>query len=132
MSPKTTIPPISGWAFSLNGEPIGFVPEPCKTSYDTESVIAYNTVLPTEITLEASYSEELKELFSYKTPDNFPLEVSLPKPIRRHKKKRINKKWNKKYGVKYREDIFHIYQIDKAEINDKIDQIILYGISEKF
>ena len=23
------------------------------------------------------------------------------KPVRRHRKKRINKKWNKKYGVKY-------------------------------
>lgn len=23
------------------------------------------------------------------------------KPVRRHRKKRINKKWNKKYGIKY-------------------------------
>lgn len=35
-------------------------------------------------------------------PDAYNVHVIKCVPIRRHKKKRINKKWNKKYGIKYR------------------------------
>ena len=35
-------------------------------------------------------------------PDKYDIQIIKYIPIRRHKKKRINKKWNKKYGIKYR------------------------------
>ena len=41
-------------------------------------------------------------------PDMYDVQIIKFIRIRRHKKKRINKKWNKKYGIKYRSAIVTI------------------------
>lgn len=64
-------------------------------------------------TLEIDLDEPIDRNKLYKTvgvdlpvvPDAYDVRVIKFVPIRRHKKKRINKKWNKKYGIKYRSAI---------------------------
>ena len=49
--------------------------------------------------------EELYKAFGIdplQFPDAYDIKIIKFIQIRRHKKKRINKKWNKKYGIKYR------------------------------
>ena len=51
-------------------------------------------------------------------PDAYDVRVIKFVPIRRHKKKRINKKWNKKYGIKYRSAIVTVKGWDLKTYQD--------------
>ena len=46
-------------------------------------------------------TEKLFGIDNTKFPNKCDLQIIQPIPCRRHKKKRINKKWTKKYGQKY-------------------------------
>lgn len=63
-----------------------------------------------ETTLSFTGTIEKETLFKVlgvdisKTPDAYKIQVTKPVQRRKHKKKRINKKWLKKYGYKILED----------------------------
>lgn len=61
----------------------------------------------TSITLDMEYCEVNPNFYEIigcdvnKAPDSFNIQFAKPVQIRRHRKKRINKKWAKRYGYRY-------------------------------
>mgnify|MGYP003306981713 FL=1 len=81
----------------------------------SDATIEIDTLSPNEVpdirtfgTCEATFTCEnavinenlLSELFLQKKPNTFDLQYTAMVQARRHKKKRINKKWLKRYGYK--------------------------------
>lgn len=76
------------------------------TRYKNENSPMLKHTFDTSFSLEISENtnEDFNKIFGIdnsKTPSAYDVELSCCVPCKRHKKKRINKKWTKKYGQKY-------------------------------
>ena len=88
----------TGEEFSLSG---GTIELEAWSPYETQEVKVSGTCEATFTCQNAIINEELlSELFLPKRQHTFNLEYSAMVQARRHRKRRINKKWLKKYGYK--------------------------------
>lgn len=79
--------------------------KPCSATF-----FSHSSSSKIDKTLTIDVDKPIDENELYKTvgvdpsgiPDAYDVNIIKFVSIRRHKKKRINKKWNKKYGIKYR------------------------------
>ena len=90
----------------------------CNTRYKNNDSLISKNILDTTFSLEVDKNtkfDDLDKLFGIddpKVPNAYNIEFLRYITCRRHKKKRINKKWTKKYGQKY----IYVHRIGKGWI----------------
>lgn len=79
----------------------------CNTRYKNENSPMSKHISDSSFSLEIDKNTKFNDfdkifgIDESKIPDSYDMKVTYPLPCRRHKKKRINKKWIKKYGQNY-------------------------------